>query len=385
MRFCRCFILVFLPWPAEWGTDVLREWPHLFFLSLGFALVVWAFSSGRFILMLPGGLISGLGHTIRPECAQIIIYAVTGLILVFVRPASALSRNQALRGMVWLIGGFSIVFLPYVYARGGILPQKLDELLTVNMKARSITASDATGNAVTPVCAGIVSSPIEGVVNLVQHLCENLYYYFFPFMVIGLCLFYLRSHRNSFSMWFMAGFIVFNIIMLTVLHHCWGYISRRHLLPLTAMTVFFVPPGLDAAAGLLCRRKTGRADTRQKNTVFWIMFAVGLIVCVPKLAKPTSSEIGFRKAADFLRQHTPKDAVLAVPDRRIAFYAERFGHVRQSPSEGGSWDYLVVIEDHETQSVEPALPSLVRLFSCPLREIRSKKDVVVYGHNKEVK
>jgi len=227
------------------------------------------------------------------------------------------------------------------------LPVKLKEILATGNAAPVSIAPVGSQNITGTQYAGFLPASIEGVVDLVQTLSENLYYYFFPFMLVGLYVFFREPKKESFNRGFIVGFIVLNFLMYTALYHHWGYISRRHLLPLTAIVIFFVPLGIETVAGLFSRRKTdfGTPINRKKQAaIFWGLITVGVLVCLPKLAEPMGKS-GFRKMAEYLKQNTPPDAIVAVPDKRITFYAQREGleYTKQIPAQA---DYVVkVIKD----------------------------------------
>jgi hypothetical protein len=132
--FWALFVLVILPYPAFYGSDVLREWPYLLFLGTGMLLLHWGLASRRWWVLGLVGLDAGLGSLIRPECAQLILYA--GLALIVVRREGAASvcagrRIASPRGATarypafLLLGGFVAPVLPYVHASGGLLPHQL--------------------------------------------------------------------------------------------------------------------------------------------------------------------------------------------------------------------------------------------------------------------
>jgi hypothetical protein len=342
--FWAVLILIFLPWPAEWGHDVLREWPHLLFLSSGLLMVFLAFTYRRIIFFLLAGLLAGIGQVIRPECAQIIIYALFGLIFSMICPHELMARKKAILGTMLLILGFAIIFVPYVQMRGEILPLKLQKLMATDNDTAVFVAPVSIPNATGTQNAGFLTVSMDGVINLIQTLSENLYYYFFPFMLVGLYLFFRDPKKNSFNRWFIAGFIVSNFLMYTALYHHWGYISRRHLLPLTAMTVFFVPRGIETVAGLFSRQKAdsgGSLNRKKQALIFRGLIIVGILACLPKLAEPLG-KVGFLKAAEYLKQNTPPDAIVAAPDKRITFYAQREG-LEYGEQISGQADYIVKV------------------------------------------
>ena len=378
--FWAILILIFLPWPAEWGHDVLREWPHLLFLSGGLLMVLLAFHYRRVVFFLPVGLLAGFGHVSRPECAQVIIYALFGLIFVLIRPRELMTRKKAMWGTLLLMLGFAIIFVPYIQMRGEILPLKLRQLLTTGNTAASSIATISAHNVSEVQHAGFLPASMEGVINLVQHLSENLYYYFFPFMLVGLYVFF-KPEKKTFGRWFIVGFIILNILMYTALFHHWGYISRRHLLPLTAITAFFIPLGIETVAGLFSRKKTERGniiDSKRQGVIFIGLIIVGILVCLPKAIMPLGTA-GYRKTAEYLKQNTSHNAIIAVPEKRITFYAERKGVFYRKLPMRKKWDYLVTIEKPTEKEILEKPPSTVKVYSCLLRKPeRDSKEIVIY-------
>jgi hypothetical protein len=110
------------------------------------------------------------------------------------------------------------------------------------------------------------------------------------------------------------------------------------------MTVFFVPLGIETVAGLFSRKKTELGniiDSKKQGVIFIGLIIVGILVCLLKLAEPMG-KVGFRKAAEYLKQNTPPDAIVAAPDNRLAFYAQREGlEYREQIS--GQADYIVKV------------------------------------------
>ncbi|MCU0914697.1 MAG: glycosyltransferase family 39 protein [Planctomycetes bacterium] len=122
--FWAVLILIVLPYPAQYGSDVLREWPHVLFLGLGFWLLYWGLHRRHWWVLLLVGLDVGLGHLVRPECAQLILYALLGLAYV-VWIEQGFRRLAPLGAAVLLLAGFALPAIPYACARGTIMPHLL--------------------------------------------------------------------------------------------------------------------------------------------------------------------------------------------------------------------------------------------------------------------
>jgi len=151
--FWALLLLIVLPYPARYGSDVLREWPYLLFLGLGFWLLCWGLRHRQWWVLALVGLDAGLGYTIRPECAQLVIYAFLGLAclgaegilpLYSGRDRIKISQSEAKmasrrkggtpsprnRRTLWgagamLTAGLLVPVVPYVWATGSVMPHQL--------------------------------------------------------------------------------------------------------------------------------------------------------------------------------------------------------------------------------------------------------------------
>ena len=122
--FWALLILIVLPYPAKYGGDVLREWPYVLFLSLGFWLLYWGLRRRQWWVLALVGLDAGLGYLIRPECVQLVLYALLGL--AFLSIAGRRVRTVTLSGAgLLLVAGVLVPMAPYVYATGAIIPHPL--------------------------------------------------------------------------------------------------------------------------------------------------------------------------------------------------------------------------------------------------------------------
>ncbi|MEN6576183.1 MAG: glycosyltransferase family 39 protein [Phycisphaerales bacterium] len=128
--FWALLVLILLPYPAFYGSDILREWPYLLLLSTGMLLLHGSLTAGRWWTLALVGLVAGLGYIIRPECAQLLVYALLGLFVASrascgVRRSLATHLARPLLAGASLVAGFLVVVAPYGYASGSILPHQL--------------------------------------------------------------------------------------------------------------------------------------------------------------------------------------------------------------------------------------------------------------------
>lgn len=121
--FWAVLMLTFLPYPADFGSVVLREWPYLLFVAVSFGLALWSLRRATWWVFALIGVATGMGYLIRPESAQLLIYAAIALIFSvrkqMMRPSKALA---ALMAMSFCFLAFAT---PYLLASGTIVPHQL--------------------------------------------------------------------------------------------------------------------------------------------------------------------------------------------------------------------------------------------------------------------
>jgi len=349
ISFWGVLILSILPDSAEFGSDALTEWPHLMFLATGFLLLLLGTQYRKNWMFGYAGIFAGLGYLVRSEGCQLVLYGSVWLLFNLIRPQGKMKRTKAAGALVLLLAGFAIIAVPYIRIKGYVFPDqgiwKLPALLSM-----SNGNIDSVLN--TNMClAGLSISKIIGNETLITDVCETLMYYFIPGLLIG-CYYYFRKQSKTLEQtFFSAAFIIFNVVMLS-----WqssAFLSRRHVLGLVAFTVFYIPVGLHVIAGWLSRRasKSDLAIEENIQRWFFILMVVGFGICTAKLIRTTPlrwEKQGYRDAAEWLSKKTAPTDIVAVPDKRIAFYAERKGleYDEKIPEQA---DYVVRIVGSEDE------------------------------------
>lgn len=169
-----------------------------------------------------------------------------------------------------------------------------------------------------------------------------------PALAIG---FYCRFRGNAkHEEWFLiTAFVLINVTMM-VLRYCYIelHASKRWSLPLITFTIFYIPVGLQVIGNWLeskfpmNKQKTDLSQEK-KGSWFLILLLIGISICIPKLVRPPRiKNQSYREAAKWLKENTAPADIIAVPDKRIAFYAERKGleYSEQIPDQV---DYIVRI------------------------------------------
>jgi hypothetical protein len=380
--FWAVFILIILPYPAEFGSDVLREWPHILFLASGLLFLIWAVKQNKCWMFGAAGFVAGLGHIIRPECAQILIYGALWIFIRLFSPKPGMSRPRLLCALFVLLIGFAIPAAPYTTARGQFLPKKLKALISTANPEESKEIQESQINSdnnvnTTSIAPGKIAKAIAELAGVIS---ENLMYFFMPAMLIGIYFrFRKRSSATEIERFFVPAFAVLNVVMLIVLYYSWGYISRRHSLPLVVFTIFYVPIGLEMSADWLANRfsKFRPASGKDRRLWFFILLITGTVICLPKLfSRPGSDKPGYRTAAAWLKENTTPDDLIASPDRRITFYAERKGLIYETapPKKAG---YIVIIVKDENQKPDFA-GAAQEQYSVWVDKHKKRKKLVIY-------
>jgi len=374
-------ILVVLPYPAQFGSDALRDWPHILFLATGLLLLLWGARERKWWMFAGTGMAAGLGQLIRPECVQLVAYGVLWVLVRLAAPRPGMNRGMLVRALAALLLGFAIPAAPYMAVRGQILPQKVKEYISGSVLWQSgDNPRTAAYSSSLPMESALGSKTAEGIARLTGEISDNLMYYFVPALVVGVYAgFRRRSETTDVERFFVPAFVCVNVLMMIMLYLHWGYISRRHCLPLVVMLVLYVPAGLEIIAHWLEQRfsKNRAQSNPHPRQWFFILLAIGVAICTPKLlSRPGYDKQGYRDAAEWLRQNTrPKD-VIAVPDLRISFYAERKGNAYETEVPEGT-DYVVRIEEQGAQNPPDELGRSLFEVRVEKRE-RNKKRVAIY-------
>jgi len=326
---CALVILAFLPYPVRFAGDVLRDWPYILFLSLGFGALIAAAKGRKWWLYGVAGFLAGLGYFIKVECAQIVIYALIWLILCVIFPRYQMTRKKALLSAFLLLICFAVIVLPYMHIRQQFIPEKIEEL------------KDESSSKVTPVIftASLTAGPAKSIIKVFERTGENLFYYFFVFSLIGFYTRFIKGFKKATDVEkvFVTSFILFNILMLAWLSHNFNYLSRRHCLPLSLLFLFYSPIGLKIVG-----EKISSIFKFKLTFWFYTLLVLGILLCLPKLLESKRKDrVGFLSAAHWLSQNTEMKDLIAVPDPRINFYAQRKGFLAWEQKDLNGADFAV--------------------------------------------
>jgi hypothetical protein len=178
----------------------------------------------------------------------------------------------------------------------------------------------------------------------------NLMYVFLIPLGLGLYR-YLKDEAGPYERALTAAVIVVNLGLI-VTRYAWidPGPTRRYCLALVALAVFHIPRGAEIMArwlkvflDLIFRRRISRAVP--DGLWFYLLMVLGIgPLCLPKLLKPMRADKrSYRAVAQWLRDNTKAEDVIAVPDVRISFYAERRGLPYEGHADPRKADYVVAL------------------------------------------
>jgi hypothetical protein len=277
------------------------------------------------------GVIAGLGSFIRPEAAQIIIYAILWLCFCVISPRYQMTRKKAVLSALLLLVCFTAVVFPYLYVKQQFVPEKIEEMMNSSQSQPQQTAV---------FTAALMPELATSAVKVFERTGENLFYYFFVFSLIGFYQRFIKDFRkiSDLERVLVISFILLNFVMLVWLYNFSGYLSRRHCLPMSLLFLFYCPGGIEFVS-----QKLSGIFKRKAGFLFSVFLAAGIVLCLPALlAAKRNDRAGFLDAANWLNNNAPKESLIAVPDLRINFYAQRRGFYGWEKKDFGNADFAVV-------------------------------------------
>ena len=363
LSFWGVLILILLPEPAEYGSDALSDWPSLFFLLAGILFLFEGAANKRWWMFGFSGLAGGMGYLIRPECAQLIVLGVLWLGLQFLWPKSEMSRGKIVYASILMLLGFLAVAGPYMKLKGAVFPKK-----NIGQFSRNTSPQESHAEnhhmAQSVIFVSKISSlnVAKAFRKLVSNVGETLMWIFLPAMLIGMRTWFKKQRGSRPEGFFIIALILLNIPVMVWLYCRHGYMSDRHTLPLLIIPILYIPVGLQELAIWLQKRfprKSQASATENRIESFWflLLLLMGVSICIPKLLRPIRSEKqGYRSAAEWLKANTDGGDIIAVPDKRIHYYAERKGLVYENGNIPANIAYIVTLskkENNETVFPKP--------------------------------
>ena len=348
MSFWGILILILLPKPAEYGSDALSDWPHLFFLASGLLLLFKGVTNKRWWIFGFAGLAAGAGYLIRPECAQLVVLGSLWLGLQLLWPKRVMSKGKALSALVLMLVGFLAIAGPYMKLKGAVFPKKNVGQFTQSLLQQKIPEENEQAASKAVHTSQFTPSNIaKALGKLGENIGETLMWFFVPALLIGMYKRFKTLKWYEPEKFFIIAIIALNIPVMIGLYCKHGYMSDRHTLPLLIIPILYVPVGLQELASWCHKRFSRKVESSiaiNRNERFWflVLLLIGVSICTPKLFRPIRAEKqGYRAAAQWLKANTDSTAIVAVPDKRISFYAERRELVYENENIPEKAEYIV--------------------------------------------
>lgn len=330
MSFWGVLIFILLPKPAEYGSDALSDWPHLFFLITGVLLLFKGATSKRWWIFAFVGLIAGFGYFVRPECVQLIIVGGLWLGLQLLWSKHTISKGKALSGLALLLVVPMAIVAPYMNLKGAVFPKKnVGQFAQSSQQSEVRSENNQTVSEVTHTPQSTSKNIAKASYKLALNIGETLMWFFVPALLVGMYKWFKTQKWHEPKTFLVIAFIILNILAMTWLYCKYGYMSGRHTLPLLTILVLYVPLGLQELAIWLEQKFSSKTESsgkinRNKKFWFFVLLLIGVFICSPKLFRPIRIEKqGYKEAAHWLKNNTGRDDLIAVPDKRISFYAQR--------------------------------------------------------------
>jgi hypothetical protein len=374
--FWAILILILLPKPAEYGSDALSDWPHLFFLASGMLLLLYGAKLGKWWLFALAGLAGGLAYLIRPEGAQVVIYGALWLGLQLFWKQRTLKKSRVMLGLLSMVFVFLAIASPYMKLKGAIFPKKgIGEFSSACSGMGILPMHSRAGSP--RYDAGIVPSKVgRAIVKIFENTGDTLMWFFLVPYFIGIVLHFKKHKLLEPNQFFIIALVIINVPLMIWLYCSHDYMSGRHTLPLVVFTMFFISTGLQAWASWL-NTKFSRGY-QHTHRWFAILMLIGISICIPKLLTSLHPDkLDYRQASQWLAQNTKTSAVIGVPDYRISFYAERAGIRIENESIPEAIDYLVEINDMKENEQEiKTVQNFQKVES--VKNNNDKKEIVIY-------
>lgn len=380
MSFWGLFILLLLPAFAKYGSDVLRDWPHMLFLAAGFLLMLWATEKNRWWLFGGVGLVSGLGYWIRNECIQVVVYAALWLLASLLLWKRDTNGKKLILGLVLLVAAFAISAGPYMTLKGTVLPQRLGGAAKVFLatfsksEIQEARTEPPVGREFYPgFTVGNITAAFWKIANEFTEILKSFY---MPALLIGIYYHFRKANMRGVEVFFMTTFIVTNVGALI---SQFGGSSRRYMLPLVGFTIFYVPVGLQVIASFIQDRLSNTVGKAKPKLCFFALIAIGVAICTPRLLRPLGARRGpYRIAAKWLKDNTEPESLIIAPDPRISFYAERKEADSLSKTSSAKPVYIVKILNEKNKELSVQEEIIQKEYSLDFYTQNRKYKLVVY-------
>lgn len=228
-----------LPVVARDTSDGLSDGPFLLFATATLAAGVGALADGNRWRFLGCGVWCGCAYLVRPEGIVLLLAAFVVLVLTAV--TRRMRTQQALVSVLAVAVGFLIVGGPYMLVIRGFT-NKPAMAAPPAVAAVPLHAGPLFAEAIPPDIHGTKRLGSAALV-IGKEWLKATHYGVAVFALIGVLL-TARRVRTEPVIWLPLVYVAGHLTVLMILGYKQGYVSERHLLPLTFVGTLFAVGGL---------------------------------------------------------------------------------------------------------------------------------------------
>ncbi len=318
--FTALFLAIF-PEHCQASGNALSDPLHLALYLLGFVCVLRAMQTGQIAWLGGAGVLSALAFLTRPEGGSILLIgcliALTGCDRI------RWPWKQRLVSVLVLVVCFFAVAGPYMAAVGRLVQKKnLFELFGIErpeQAERPIPLSEPRGEG---------DRWVRGDTDLPLPL--HLLYYWIRscrvvYWLLAVPALLLPGLRRPFGLWPVLAAMGLHFALLHALHLSYGYVSLRHLLVVSGLTLPFSAATfvwlVDSASAAYAAKKGQPARVVRRSA--YVVGTLALIApTLPWMLEPIGENRGYlTRAGRWLAQHSRPGELVLTTRTRVAFYA----------------------------------------------------------------
>lgn len=424
VSFVSSIILAFHPYAVRFSADIISETTYFFFFVSALGLGYFAITNRKLLLFALTGMCSALAYLTRPEGIGVIIIVVSFCALKDCTRIKTLWKEKLVSILV-LVAPFLIFSMPYlVYIKketghwdltkkkkvtivAGIEEfegaQKNKKLIERNT-AKKGGASVKINKKKTARKTGFKTHS-KCVLYIVKRYLSTFHHLLFVLLIIGV-INWTRIRPERFFGIYLTVTIVFYLFILYRLGVSYmlstGDIyapSRRHLMPLVILAIFFVGTGVHTAGTWMHEKLQSNSfivGFKESLKNVWVVQLLVLMVVVsvllPKTLKPQRvDKLGIKVVGGWIKENIHKPSLVIISDSaRNAYYAEgkhiqkgRYNSDILIEAKQKNADYLLV-SYREYRVMEKKLQQLLKdkkivlAYQYPEKKPLKKHSVLLY-------
>ncbi|MFQ5787958.1 MAG: ArnT family glycosyltransferase [Thermodesulfobacteriota bacterium] len=424
ISFVSSVILALHPYAVRFSADIISESTYFFFFISALGLGFFAITKKKLSLFALTGICSAFAYLTRPEGIGIVIIVASWYVFKDCLKIKAVWKEKLISIFILVISFFifSSPYLVYIKKETGSwsltkkkevsdiagIGKVLDTLKNGRLVKEYNNTEENSGKKVIKQATARKSNfniHLKSILYIMNKYLGTLHPLLFIFLIIGV-INWTRIKKERFFGLFIASIIVFYLFILYRLNityipsygDIYQYPSRRHLMPLVILAVFFVGIGVYTTGSLVHDKvqfdklKSGlRGRLRNVWIVQLIILMIIISVLLPKTLKPQRSDkLGIKEVGQWIREHSRKSSPAILSDSaRNAYYAGG-KHVQMvsinnalSKARAKKVDYILithseyrVIEKELLQSVKDKKIAIAYRF--PEKNAFNKRSILLY-------